>query len=84
MTAKRELAPTDMALRMRDNGPKGLAKLRGIAEEKAGQLEILTTSLRQARENLKQLEKQWQEANLAHERAKAEYVIAKELQRRNV
>jgi len=57
---------------------KTVEQLRGIAEAKAQELAMCAARLREAREQVKILEKEYQKANLANEKARAEYILARD------
>jgi len=57
---------------------KTVAELQAIAETKAKTLAFCTTRLRNAKETLRLLQKEWEQANLAYEKAHAEYIIARD------
>jgi len=57
---------------------KTVAELQAIAETKAKALAELTELLRKVKENLRLRQKEWEQANLAYEKAHAEYIIARD------
>ena len=57
---------------------KTVAELQAIADTKAKALAELTELLRKVKENLRLRQKEWEQANLAYEKAHAEYIIARD------